>query len=94
MSYAAAIRGCGSYLPRRVVTNDELAARLDTSDEWIRQRSGIVKRHFAESGELTSDLAAAAGMIDAGISLGTARRKRIKGVGYPPAALHPAPSTN
>ncbi len=71
MSYAAAIRGCGSYLPRRVVTNDELAARLDTSDEWIRQRSGIVKRHFAESGELTSDLAAAAGrgaMIDAGIS--------------------------
>ena len=49
--------GCGSYLPEQVVTNDDLAQRLDTSDEWIQQRSGIKARHVAEDGELTSDLA-------------------------------------
>jgi 3-oxoacyl-[acyl-carrier-protein] synthase-3 len=48
--------GCGSYLPARVVTNDELAGRLDTSDEWIRQRTGIRERRLAADGELTSDL--------------------------------------
>ena len=52
--------GCGAYLPERVVTNEELAQRLDTSDEWIRERSGITRRHIAADGELTSDLAAAA----------------------------------
>jgi 3-oxoacyl-[acyl-carrier-protein] synthase-3 len=51
------IAGCGGYLPERVVTNDELAARLDTSDAWIRQRTGIGERHIAADGELTSDLA-------------------------------------
>jgi 3-oxoacyl-[acyl-carrier-protein] synthase-3 len=49
--------GCGGYLPERVVTNDELADRLDTSDEWIRQRTGIGERRIAAPGELTSDLA-------------------------------------
>ena len=49
--------GCGHYLPERVVTNDELAQRLDTSDEWIRTRTGIRRRHIAAKGELTSDLA-------------------------------------
>ncbi|HEV8679799.1 MAG TPA: beta-ketoacyl-ACP synthase III, partial [Stellaceae bacterium] len=49
--------GCGGYLPERVVTNDELAARLDTSDAWIRQRTGIGERRIAADGELTSDLA-------------------------------------
>jgi len=52
--------GCGSYLPDRVVTNDELATRVDTSDEWIVKRSGIRERHVAADGELTSDLATAA----------------------------------
>jgi 3-oxoacyl-[acyl-carrier-protein] synthase-3 len=51
------IAGCGGYLPERVVTNDELAARLDTSDSWIRQRTGIGERRIAAPGELTSDLA-------------------------------------
>lgn len=49
--------GCGHYLPERIVTNDELAKRIDTSDEWIRSRSGIRQRHVAAEGEKTSDLA-------------------------------------
>jgi 3-oxoacyl-[acyl-carrier-protein] synthase III len=51
------IVGCGGYLPERVLTNDELGLRLDTSDEWIRQRTGIAERRIAAPGELTSDLA-------------------------------------
>ena len=52
--------GCGHYLPARVVSNDELAARIDTTDEWIRTRTGIRRRHVAAEGEKTSDLATAA----------------------------------
>ena len=52
-----AITGLGSYLPERVVTNDDLAQRLDTSDEWIRTRTGIRERHYAADDEATSDLA-------------------------------------
>ncbi len=51
------VRGVGHHLPERVVTNDEFAQRLDTSDEWIRSRTGIERRHFAAEGEMTSDLA-------------------------------------
>jgi len=51
------IVGCGSYLPERIVTNRELAERLDTSDDWIIARTGIKERHIAADGELTSDLA-------------------------------------
>ncbi|MGC6519479.1 MAG: beta-ketoacyl-ACP synthase III [Candidatus Puniceispirillaceae bacterium] len=47
----------GSYLPQRVVTNAELASFVDTSDEWIRQRTGIAQRHIVAEGEKTSDLA-------------------------------------
>ncbi len=54
------VAGCGAYLPERIVTNDELAARIDTSDEWITRRTGIRQRHIAAEGELTSDLAFAA----------------------------------
>ena len=57
MELRSQIVGCGAYLPERIVTNDELAARLDTSDEWIRQRTGIGERRVAAAGELTSDLA-------------------------------------
>jgi 3-oxoacyl-[acyl-carrier-protein] synthase III len=53
----ARIVGCGSYLPDRVLTNDELAERLQTSDNWIVGRTGIRQRHIAAEGELTSDLA-------------------------------------
>ena len=51
------IVGTGRYLPERVMTNAEFAARLDTSDEWIRERTGIVQRHIAEKGQASSDLA-------------------------------------
>jgi 3-oxoacyl-[acyl-carrier-protein] synthase-3 len=51
------ITGCGAHLPERIVTNAELAGRLDTSDEWIVERTGIRQRHIAADGELTSDLA-------------------------------------
>lgn len=51
------IRGCGGYLPSRVVTNHELAQLVDTSHEWIVQRTGIHQRHFAAADQYTSDLA-------------------------------------
>jgi 3-oxoacyl-[acyl-carrier-protein] synthase-3 len=57
MNLRSRVLGCGGYLPERVVTNAELAARLDTSDEWITQRTGIRRRHIAAPGEMTSDLA-------------------------------------
>src|SRR4030081_1905946 len=51
------VLGCGSYLPSRVLTNAELSRMVDTSDEWIRQRTGIRERHIAGEGETTSDMA-------------------------------------
>jgi 3-oxoacyl-[acyl-carrier-protein] synthase III len=51
------VLGCGSYLPSRVLTNGELAQTVDTSDDWIVQRTGIHERRIAASGEVTSDLA-------------------------------------
>ena len=51
------IIGCGAYLPERVITNAELAAQVDTTDAWIIERTGILERHVAAKGELTSDLA-------------------------------------
>jgi len=51
------VQGCGSYLPARVVTNADLAKTMDTSDEWIQQRTGIRQRHIAADGEMTSHLA-------------------------------------
>ena len=62
--------GCGSYLPETVLTNDELARRVDTTDDWIRERTGIRRRHIAKKNELTSDLAIRASLralLDAGI---------------------------
>ena len=64
------IIGFGSYLPKDVVTNDDLARKIDTSDEWIRKRTGITQRHIAAEGELTSDIAehaARAALADARI---------------------------
>ena len=57
MGLRAKITGTGMYVPERVVTNDDLAELMDTSDEWIRQRSGIVERHYIEDGEGPVDLA-------------------------------------
>jgi len=64
------VLGCGSYLPSRVLTNTELARKVDTSDEWITQRTGIRERRIAAPGERTSDLglaAARAALIDGNI---------------------------
>jgi 3-oxoacyl-[acyl-carrier-protein] synthase III len=64
------VLGCGAYLPERILTNAELAARVDTSDEWIVQRTGIRQRHIAAEGEFTSHLAikaAQAALADAGV---------------------------
>ena len=58
--YRSVVRGVGSYLPARTLTNAELAAMVDTSDEWIVQRTGIRERHIAAKDEKTSDLAVAA----------------------------------
>jgi 3-oxoacyl-[acyl-carrier-protein] synthase III len=77
MSFRSRVIGCGAYLPERIVSNAELARRLDTSDEWIVQRTGIRQRHVAAPGELTSDLAvhaaeralAAAGLSGADLDL-------------------------
>jgi 3-oxoacyl-[acyl-carrier-protein] synthase-3 len=51
------VQGCGAYLPERIVTNADLAKKLETSDEWIQQRTGIRQRHIAADGEFTSHLA-------------------------------------
>ena len=70
-TFPVAITGLGSYLPEQVVTNEDLVKRLDTSDEWIRTRTGIRERHFAAPHEATSDLAIAAGraaLRDAGLT--------------------------
>ncbi|MEU9167145.1 beta-ketoacyl-ACP synthase III [Streptomyces sp. NPDC048420] len=61
MTRAAVLTGLGGFVPPRVVTNDELARRLDTSDTWIRTRTGIAQRHVITPGTTTSDLAAEAG---------------------------------
>ncbi len=64
------VLGCGSYLPERVLTNAELATKVDTSDEWIVQRTGIQQRHVAAEGEFTSHLAvkaAQAALKNAGV---------------------------
>jgi 3-oxoacyl-[acyl-carrier-protein] synthase-3 len=64
------VLGCGSYLPQRILTNAELAAKVDTSDEWIVQRTGIRQRHIAAEGEFTSHLAikaAQAALANAGV---------------------------
>lgn len=65
------VRGCGAYLPERIMTNDELSRVVDTSDEWIVQRTGIRQRHIAAEGETTSQLgvkAAQAALDAAGLA--------------------------
>ncbi len=66
------IIGCGAYLPETVLTNAELAMRVDTSDEWIRERTGIRQRYVAAEGEFTSHLAvkaSRAALSDAGVAV-------------------------
>jgi 3-oxoacyl-[acyl-carrier-protein] synthase-3 len=64
------VQGCGAYLPEKIVTNADLAKTMDTSDEWIQQRTGIKQRHIAADGEFTSHLALKASeraLADAGL---------------------------
>ena len=73
MTIRAVVRGVGHYLPARVVPNSEFEGQVETSDEWIRARTGIERRHFAADGETTSDLGAAASkaaLEDAGLGVG------------------------
>ena len=70
MTIRGVVKGVGHYLPERVVPNSEFEALVDTSDEWIRSRSGIERRHFAAEGQTTADLgtrAAQAALADAGL---------------------------
>ena len=71
MTRRAVVLGVGHYLPERIVENAEFEKTLDTTDEWIRARSGIERRHFAADGQTTSDLgarAAQAALDDAGLT--------------------------
>lgn len=71
MTIRAVAVGVGHYLPARVVENTDFEAKLETSDEWIRARTGIERRHYAAEGETTSDLGAAAAraaLADAGLA--------------------------
>ncbi|MFM2367485.1 MAG: hypothetical protein RIR95_2093, partial [Pseudomonadota bacterium] len=70
MTIRAVVKGVGHYLPERVVENKDLETLVDTTDEWIRSRSGIERRHYAAEGQTTSDLgarAALAALADAGL---------------------------
>jgi len=57
MMLRSRVLGCGSYLPEKIVSNDDLPSELETSDEWIRERTGIRQRHIAAEGQFCSDLA-------------------------------------
>ncbi|HEX5008468.1 MAG TPA: beta-ketoacyl-ACP synthase III [Hyphomonadaceae bacterium] len=70
--YASVVRGVGGHLPEKVLTNDDLARMVDTTDQWIAERTGIRKRHIAADGETSSDLAA------------IAARKALKAAGIGP----------
>jgi 3-oxoacyl-[acyl-carrier-protein] synthase-3 len=73
--FKAVVAGCGSYLPDTVLSNAELATRVNTTDQWIVERTGIRRRHVAERDELTSDLALAAA------------RRALDDAKLPPAAI-------
>jgi 3-oxoacyl-[acyl-carrier-protein] synthase-3 len=71
MTTRSLVAGCGGYLPSRILSNADLAKKLETSDEWIVQRTGIRERRIAADGEMTSDLAiraAEAALKNAGMS--------------------------
>ncbi len=70
MALRAVVESCGGFLPEKILTNEELATSVETSDEWIRERTGICRRHMAAHGQRTSDLAVGAAkkaMAKAGI---------------------------
>ena len=71
MPLRAKVLGCGAYLPSRVMSNGDLARLVDTSDEWIRTRTGVERRHVVEEDQTTSDMcveSAKNAMEDAGVT--------------------------
>lgn len=56
MNFSSYILGCGGYLPKKIITNNDLSKKLNTSDEWIKTRTGINQRHIADKKQLNSDL--------------------------------------
>jgi 3-oxoacyl-[acyl-carrier-protein] synthase-3 len=85
------ILGTGSHLPERVVTNHELTSVVDTSDEWIRQRTGIRERRYADAGDSTSDLGARAGRAAlTAADLGPERVDALVVATSSPDYVHPA----
>ena len=86
----AIIAGTGSFVPEKVLTNDDFARMVDTSDEWITTRTGIKSRHIADNGMTTSDMAAEAGrraLADARRLPGGRRPRHPRDVhGRPPAS--------
>ena len=56
MNFSSYILGCGGYLPKKILTNNDLSKKLNTSDEWIKTRTGINQRHIADKKQLNSDL--------------------------------------
>ncbi len=94
MTATAVLAGLGGYLPPRRVTNEELSDRFDTSDEWIRTRTGIQQRRWADSGVATGDLAVEAGhraLKSAGLSPGEAAVDMVILATTTPD--HPCPAT-
>ena len=101
MTLRAVVEGVGHYLPDRIVPNSEFEKTLDTSDEWIRTRSGIERRHFAADDQTTSDLAvraARAALADAGLSAsdvdGIIVATSTPDLTFPSVATMVAPSSN
>ena len=56
MGFSSYILGCGGYVPKKILTNNDLSKKLNTTDEWIKTRTGINQRHIADKKQLNSDL--------------------------------------
>src|SRR5262249_42859119 len=89
------VLGCGSYLPSRVLTNAELSRMVDTSDDWITQRTGIRERRIAAKGETTSDMALAAARAALAAAGAAAKSTDLRVPGTsPPDTTFPAPAAS
>ena len=77
MTLHSVVLGVGSALPKRKVTNDELAERVDTSDQWIVERTGIRSRYVAENGETTASLATEAARRALNVAFGVEKGRNF-----------------
>ena len=83
MAFRSILAGVGAYLPERVLGNDELARTVDTSDEWIRERTGIRQRHIAATHETAAFMGTAAAR--AALRTPAPKRRRSMRSSWPPA---------